>query len=192
MNRFFIDVTPDLSASFIQLGLCTTVHHLDQILTINTSRYLSSGLAVRKRTDEANKFYEGTKNKHDICRHVPIKNRHIVTNIIINDYINVKKLIGKKLSKYDFDNYTYIKVCINEFARNAVNGIIFKKDIYDIFKYIKSFNLKKRIKLYLYFIYFMIKNLIRNIRNKLFFYSNYIVDITFKKKKYIKVTTLLN
>ncbi len=192
LNRFFIDVTPDLSASFIQLELCSNVHHLEQILTVNTSRYLSSGLAVRKSTDEANNFYNQIKNKSDICRNVPIKNRFIVTNVVINDYINVQKLIGKKLCKYNFESYIYIKVCIHEITRNISQGIIIRENINDVLKYIKTFKWKTRIILYSFIIYYLLINLFRIIRNKISFHISCTFNNIFGKNKYINVDKLFN
>ena len=165
LPSFFIDVTPDLSASFIQLAMTKTIYHMDASLVISTSTKLSGGMAVRKRSQSGESFFNGVSKQGDICSLVQIKNRHVVSNLIVNDYLNVREILRGKLEVFIFSNENYLKIYLNDVARNFSEGYFFIDTIKDAHSVINKYPFLFRVRMYTYFLLMFVRCLVVTIKN---------------------------
>lgn len=157
LPEFFVDVTPDLSSSFIQLAMAKNIYHIDSSMVISTSINLSGGLAVRKRSQVGEKFFNEVRKKNEICTFVQIKNRHVVSNLIVNDYLNIRHILGGKLKGFSFCDSDYFRIYLNDVARNISEGIFFLDTFNDAHKLIRKNSLLYQVRLYGYFLLMLLR-----------------------------------
>lgn len=168
-KRFFNDVTPDLSASFIQLALVDEIYHLNRSLVISTSNHLSGGVAVRRRQECGKKFLTEVDSVRKVCGHVEVQNPHIVTNLILDDYIEIQRLFGGNLTLFNVERANYFKFLVCDVARNVVETNIVMDDIVSIINKLKNMNFVSRISICSHFLLAFVKFLFFKFRNILYF-----------------------
>ncbi|HEC92924.1 MAG TPA: glycosyltransferase family 2 protein [Candidatus Atribacteria bacterium] len=115
LKRFFPPVAPDVCAAFIQLNFVDEIKHVDRSLSVMGSPRYSHGRFHMLKNDTAKRFIKDIGNDSLFYEYVPIKSKFIVNNVIINDYLRIRKILGGRLKKYthsphDYLTHTYMSI----------------------------------------------------------------------------------
>ncbi len=102
---------PDYTMAFQQLAVSESVLHIDEALTVYGSCYHSQGRRILIKADSpadlAKNFSTDLENFVDL---VPVKAK-LVGNLLFNDYLRIRALIGGRLEKYPLNPISYFVEC---------------------------------------------------------------------------------
>lgn len=117
--------TPDYSSAFIQLALSKYVLH------INDNIYLSQGEKTSNGRYSGNidcMPYLSTLTCNDYYKYVPIKAPYIY-NLLVNDFLVIKHVIGGNLLKYEIDKVNYYASLLDDLLSKKEIGLMSKKNL---------------------------------------------------------------
>ncbi len=129
LERFFVPISPDLCAAFIQLNYVDTITHISTGLTIWGYPSLSLGRLFRKKAAGHEKTFHDFGSKETFCSHVPIKSYYIQSSCIYNDYLVLREKFDGKLRKHSVTPRNYILMCYKSMAENRVLGADISKEL---------------------------------------------------------------
>jgi glycosyltransferase involved in cell wall biosynthesis len=121
LKRFFVDISPDYSAAFIQLNYADDTIHIDKSLVV-WSALLSTAYTIRKQEAGHNCFVNQVHEKSRFYNLVPIKSYYIIRNAVLNDYLNLAASLNGRLSRYSMTIRSYIVMCFADIINSFVFG----------------------------------------------------------------------
>jgi len=140
LKRFFIDVSPDICASFIQMAEIESVAYVDQALCITGGVKHSNGRAALAKSNPAQteEFLKKIKNQNQLYSHVELKGFLMPGNSIINDYLRLRDHLGSRLLKYTFSKNAYARICLRDLIRSFSMGGQIRNEARMLLKYIRN------------------------------------------------------
>ena len=122
LKRFFIDISPDLCAAFIQLNYVDYVTHIDSSLSVWGASSLSNAYKIRKKSKGHERFIKNVGKEDMFYSHVPIKSYYIINNVAVNDHLRLRELLGGRLDKFTISPRNYIIICFKDIVKSFALG----------------------------------------------------------------------
>jgi hypothetical protein len=99
-----LPATPDYTFGFLHLAFVEQVWHLNEILYV-VGAIASNGRAFSMK--QAQNFFDEIGDEGLFYDRVPIKNPHLVPNLLLNDFYRVQALVGGYLTGHQHDPVAY-------------------------------------------------------------------------------------
>ena len=162
LGRFFIPVSPDLCAAFVQLNYVDEIIYIDSSLCIWGAQSESNATKLLRNLEEHKKYFNVPGSDEDVfCSHVPIKSRRLVHNTVLNDYLRLREVLGGRIKNYTMSNRNYIIMCFRDIAEHRVLGADLKKETGLWKEYLRAQDLSVRKGLWWVFIKIIVKNYLK-------------------------------
>jgi len=113
-GRLNLPVAPDYTMSFLQLAYSPQQLHIDEALVVSGIRE-SNGVDFVRKVKAANVFIQEAGGEAVFFDRVPIK-ALLTNNLVYNDFLKVRDLVGGNLSGFDLDNVNYFVQCYEDIA----------------------------------------------------------------------------
>jgi hypothetical protein len=122
-GRVCFPVAPDYTMGYAQLAC------VDQVLTINQALSAiawaggnGTSYSLKSKQGPANTFIKqvGAENIYD---RVPVRTPLLVTNMVYNDFLNVRDWVGGNLTKVPFDMVAYFAACMDDLVWREKLGV---------------------------------------------------------------------
>jgi len=123
-GRQFIPVSPDYTSAFQWLAHGEKVVCLADALVLYATKQHSNGRAIMLKLPRSGNFFAELKMKNSGCYdRIPVK-ALTIPGSIYNDYLNVREIVGMRLSQHDVDLprlYLAIQASIGSALREGVD-----------------------------------------------------------------------
>ena len=113
-QRLNLPVAPDYTMAFLQLAYSDHQLHIDEALVVSGIRE-SNGLDFVRKAKAAKVFIEEAGGEKVFVDKVPIKSL-LTNNLVYNDFLRIRDLVGGNLSKFDLDLVNYFVQCYEDIA----------------------------------------------------------------------------
>lgn len=121
-QRLCLPITPDYTMAYQQLAHINEVRHITKPLSVMGNFSSTGALFYMKNKIQVTDFIEENGGKEKCYRHTPIK-AITVYNLIVNDFLFLKKLIGGNLTDVELRLEDYYYRCFWDIALSKALGV---------------------------------------------------------------------
>lgn len=123
MGRLCAGVSPDYTMAFLQLAYSDHIAHIDDSLVVIGGYSYSNGRSFKLKGDTARRFVNELGGDENIFYdHVPVK-AMIIGNLLYNDFMRVRSVVGGRLTKYILNLTHYFVECYSDIQSSKALGV---------------------------------------------------------------------
>jgi hypothetical protein len=100
--------------SYLQLAYCDFQLHIDEALVVSGVRE-SNGISFVRKEKAARVFIDEAGGEDAFYEKVPVK-ALLTNNVIYNDFLRIRDLVGGNLAGFDLDLVNYFAQCYSDIA----------------------------------------------------------------------------
>lgn len=160
LKRFFCEINPDICAAFIQLNFVDYVTRIDSSLRLSMARSQSTSYKIGKSKQNL-RFFKDIGDEDKFYNYVPVKSCYNVDNVVLNDYLRLRELLGGRLSKYTVSNEDYIIILFRSILESFFSGGAYKNELKLWWQYFHTQPARIRRSLYLPLARVFVKRFVR-------------------------------
>src|SRR5574341_1321979 len=122
-ERLHLPTNPDYTGAFLQLAYSDRILVVDEALAAMSRKY-GNGKSLQVKGATGKDFLRGISSQDELFHsYVPIKATFVISNLVYNDFMKVRSLVGGKLLKYDLNLFNYFVQCYRDIYGSINQGV---------------------------------------------------------------------